>query len=714
MEKIKLRLFFFSLIYLLFISNVNCQICSGCVRSGNICTHHTAETESCLSYCRPNVLNKDDCVPCPKNIGKGNYYKILGSTCTIQTSCTKIISKSFQCVDSCPPDYSYSMGRYCYASCTGNMKEKDDNECECSNYYSKDGNDYECYSSDVICNPGHKYTYNKQCFTIKQSTYEDKYVNVITRKGISNIYEILDSCNTYFYTKDQEKICVNVCPKDKYLFVNKGSRPYECVGSCTSPYSYIKNSNECVELENCDYVDGTKCIVSPNKCLHNKDSKECVQYCQGEYLYKDTINMICEKQCDYINRNNECVSNTDGCFYTEVSDTTPNKICYSSCGESPNPFQIYDSENSAISHRCVKNCDVPPYLYKFENEQLCFQKDDFPPVMQCRDKNYLDLDKTYHCYYYAIQDDGSYKYYNNEEGCINDGFKYKKDNKGIQCLKECTSFIYEVPKNSESKKKLDECYDNVEGCQKEHYYYYNTKEKKCYISLPNGANANEIDPEKRLPKEDEGGNTYTKGCGSLRFPKITTKGICKKECDKDEYFKPDNPNKCISSCESPNNYIGYNNECLTRCPDYYISISNTLNKCVKECKDVGKYYFQGEDKCYDSCKKNNKNYFYSVSDNRCIEDCSTNGNGQKYAYDNTDSPKPCLAKPEGKYYNANNIILPNKCDLISRDDPQKCVDHCNGMKVYNKRCVDECPDKYGPYVHIYQDIHQHIFWNEGL
>ena len=87
-----------------------------------------------------------------------------------------------------------------------------------------------------------------------------------------------------------------------------------------------------------------------------------------------------------------------------------------------------------------------------------------------------------------------------------------------------------VPNNSNGK-KLDECYNSVDECKDKKYYYYNTRDRRCYVSLPAGANSNEIDVATRLPKEDEGRNTYTYGCGSLLFPKKTTKGICKKECD---------------------------------------------------------------------------------------------------------------------------------------------------------------------------------------
>ena len=83
-----------------------------------------------------------------------------------------------------------------------------------------------------------------------------------------------------------------------------------------------------------------------------------------------------------------------------------------------------------------------------------------------------------------------------------------------------------------------------------------------------------------------------------------------------------------------------------------------------------------------------------------------NTDSNKYAYAINGTHQPCLNKPEGKYYAINNIILPEKCKLISRDNPQKCVEHCNGMKVYNKRCVSEWPDKYGPYVHVLKKIVQ--------
>ena len=714
MEKIKIRIYFFFLIYFLFNSNINCNECSGCDKSGNLCKHHDESTESCPSNCMYDI-EKKDCFPCD-GIERGGYYIFDGDGCSKAESCSKIIYNTFQCVNECPDSY-YSFGKYCYQSCSGNMKEKDGtNECECvDKYYIDDNSQEHCLGDGVNCNPEHQYYYDKQCFT---EPCTNKKLKVETRSGSSNIFQCLDSCDTkFFYKQGIQEYCVDDCPKDKFLYYGT-NEPKECIDKCTSVYPYQKENNECVKIDSCSYINGTKCIESPNTCLHNKvendelNSKKCVEFCLSPYLYKNTNDNTCNKECNFINRNNECVTKTEDCFYTETSKDAVNKICYSSCKESPNPFQIYDSSNSAISRRCVKQCqDADPYLYKFENEKICFQKDDFPDFMKDIDDNYyLGSDNTYHCGLYAIKDDGSYKCYKNEKGCIDDGFSFKIDEH--QCVKECTSFIYEVPNNN-PKTKLDECYSSVQKCKDKNYYYYNTKERRCYISLPDNANSNEIDTENRKPKEDEGKNTYTRGCESLLFPKKTTKGICKKECDKDEYFRPSKPNECLSSCQIDNDdtttyYIGYNNECLTSCPHYYIEISGQ-KKCVKYCKDYGKYYFLGDHKCYNSCEKNNKKYYYNIDDNKCVETCMDNSGTNKYAYEIIDAPQPCLNKPDGKYYDINNIILNEKCKLISRDDPQKCVEHCNGMKVYNKRCVSECPDKYGLYVHKLRDGSTNIY-----
>lgn len=702
MEKIKLRIYFFFLICLLFNLKINCESndCQNCKIEGSLCKHTDEIRENCLSGCRLNLITKK-CHNCG-DIGRGDYYEFnTDSTCSKigKSSCSYILYNTFQCVSSCPDDYPYSMGNYCYQSCSGNMKIKagESKECECSFKFYKEVKDektqFLCLSSNVLCNPEHKSYYLNECSN--DACDGSKKMKVEYREGLSNIFRCSDNCenNEFLYNYGSNTYCLDSCPKNKYLYyiTEETINSKVCTEQCIEGYPYLKEK-ECIK--NCNNFNGTKCI-DPNLCLRKKDDNICVPYCDDGYSYEDVGNHICYDHCPskYITQNNKCfdINNLDKCFYFKETEDASDIICYSSCKDSPYPYLISGSK------KCVGSCTNE--YYRFENEQICYNSLDSIPYIQ-GENYYCEDNKVCHCFLYGIKD-GEYVCYNDEKSCYDAGFRYKKNNN--QCLNECTSFIYTVPKN-ENEPKLDECYDRIEECRNKNYYYYNTNDRKCYISLPPGTNPNENDSE-NLPQEDEGRNTYTYGCGSLRFPKKTTKGICKKDCDKDEYFKPSNPNQCLSNCKADDNdqtiyYIGYNNECLTSCPDYYI-VESGKNKCVQNCKDYGKYYFQGDHKCYNSCKeKDSNNYFYNLGDNKCVKTCMDNSDGNKYAYDNTYAPQPCLAKPEGKYYDINNIILTEKCKLISLNDPQKCVDHCNGMKVYNKRCVSQCPDLEGPYVHV--------------
>jgi len=481
---------------------------------------------------------KGTCVACS---GSGDYYKFSGDTCEFvgKTECTKIIYNSFQCVDSCSDSYSYSLGSICYQGCDENMINSESNKCKCIDKYFRTNEgpieQYHCLRENVLCNPEHK-SYDpitKECF--KETCGNEKIMKIENRSGSSSIAQCLDSCNEFYYEENGKKYCISSCPKDKSLYYIENNVK-NCVNSCNvGDYLYQLGNDQCVKYNDCTYINGSKCTDS---CLHNDGDKACVQFCQGSYPYKN--GQLCVQTCPtgFINQNNECVNSPDdkNCFYTIESENSNNKICYSSCKESPNPLQIYDSTKSSISHKCVKEC-TEPYPYLFENEQTCYDKCESIPILKnIKNSNYHSdtFNKICYCHLFGITDNGEYKCYNDEEGCINDQFKYKKDN---QCVKECTSFIYEVPNNSNGK-KLNECYNTVEDCKYKDYYYYNTKERRCYISLPDDANSNEINTESRKPKEDEGRNTYTRGCESLLFPKKTTKGICKKECDKDEYFRP--------------------------------------------------------------------------------------------------------------------------------------------------------------------------------
>jgi hypothetical protein len=61
----------------------------------------------------------------------------------------------------------------------------------------------------------------------------------------------------------------------------------------------------------------------------------------------------------FFNRNNEYVSSTN-------EERKFNKICYSSCKESPKPFRI------AGTNQCDTECP-PSHPYRFEKEKTCYE-----------------------------------------------------------------------------------------------------------------------------------------------------------------------------------------------------------------------------------------------------------------------------------------------------------------------------------------------------
>ena len=253
-----------------------------------------------------------------------------------------------------------------------------------------------------------------------------------------------------------------------------------------------------------------------------------------------------------------------------------------------------------------------------------------------------------------------------------------------------------------------ECIDSLEDCILKGLKFYNREELKCYASLPFGTNPpyfkNEDD------REDEGGNTYTRGCKSSYFPKFTPgTNICKVECDYNEFYTSSKPNECLSSCPSGdgNEYFIYNKECVTECPYFYIEKEDNKKECVFNCKaENGKFFFRGDKKCYDSCEDGNHKFFNSEN-NECLDTCLNNTeNNNKFSYKNNDnSPKECLDYTN-TYYDDDYYIL-GSCNgdepYISKSDNMKCVTNCinyidssNNIKIVgiNSNTCEICSAKY--------------------
>ena len=241
-----------------------------------------------------------------------------------------------------------------------------------------------------------------------------------------------------------------------------------------------------------------------------------------------------------------------------------------------------------------------------------------------------------------------------------------------------------------------------DDCQKLHYY--NKDDLMCYSSLPDTYYENEIDINSGFPKEDEGKNTITlksKGCKSSFFPKLTAQQPqrCQMECNSNEYYKSNEPNKCLSSCfetEADYNkfYIGSNKECLTECPYFYIEEiegEHTIKKCLVNCEEYNKFFFENEKKCYGNCLDGGHQFYFSDNyEKECLNTCKNN-TIKKYVKINDNSPSKCLEKSESDYFDEDYNILGNSCGSLYKSftDPHMCVSFCIKYN-YTSNNVKEC------------------------
>ena len=696
MSKIKTRIYFLFLINLTLISYCQNQCDSpACQKDGNQCKGEYCDS----TKCKPNMFSSK-CYYCEDCTSATQFYQINegGNTCTPKSECTLIIEGSNQCVESCG-NY-FKLGSYCYRDCTGNMQPKDGvgRECECNGYYSIENIGgktlYHCYGGNCDSEFSYKDLETKECSNNSCSGKRRMIGNGITRCSLT--------CQENEKLNKDENLCLTECPSNKQYYYLDDNGEYICTSNCEEKGLYIKEGDtECKSIHECAFVSvigsERKCLDS---CLHNYGSKECVESCTGEYPYEDTDSSTCYANCPtkYVKEGDQykCENDISDCFFTNTNEYDLNKICYKNGCPNSHPNQIFNTK------KCVNGCSSD-YIYVFnENQKICYSSCDSIPFIG---KNYYEIDQKCFCYLYGLKDDETYKCYDSEIASFNDGFRFKQ---GRQALLKCEpdKFKYIVNK-TEGERKLDVCYESYTDCKTKDLPYYNHETYECFSTLPQDGQyyPNEYDSSTKLPKEDNNHNTYyLDKCGpDLR--KLTLSGVCKLDCDDNEYYVFNNINNyyVCKKCDGENEYISEDGkECKSECEHYYYidELDNNKKKCVENCKDIGKFFYNGDKKCYDSCTKNNKNFFYKTN-NECVESCRGNADGE-YAYDVDNGPQKCIPLPEGKYYKETSehkyIIQDTPCTYYDINDAQKCVDdYCNGYKIYHDRCVNECPDLAGPY-----------------
>ena len=742
---------------------VKCEVCSGCKIVNNICTHVNPFIKSCNPNCRPNLATlpqipniepsdtslteepfNPQCFLCPGIIEGQKYHINSNGDCLLEfdhnEKCKFMVYNTKQCLESC--SNLKQMGDFCYQDCdSGNRKPDGDNNCICKSYYYIDSEDgkslWRCYNQK--CDSFHQ-SYNetdKQCFTSDDcdsnsnmnKTYEE-------RDDMSGIYKCSERCNeTQKYYNGH---CVNICPSEVPYYYTDDEGIKICTEDCKSQNLYYRDTRECIQ--NCDeeefISDDNRCITS---CIlpfyqykDDQDKAHCTLNCTGRTKFKQEVEGSdpktgqCVSHCDsqfYIN--DKCVNSTEKekCFYKKEeeiitdsigidsisSDTIEenyiNRQCLISCSEIPDyPCYIYGTKE------CIK-CEVPGYCHH-EREYELFPTNGTNTDL-ATDSFYFDPEEYIcNCILYAMENNRKHCF-KDEAACKSKGYFFRRGN---ECLKVCKPY-FEV-RDDVNDGLVDQylriCFNSVDECKSEDYFYYNVDMLTCWNTCPDDMFSIQVDSD-GYPFEDNTRSTCVKKCGK-DFPKHTKgKNICKKECDANEFFTLDEPNICLSTCEgaypSDTTYFGENNECLKYCDFNKFILTTTIFdkthiRCVSKCADYGKFYVNFDQKCYDKCKDvEGDNYYYYNNNQRCLTSCLYNDLPEKFSYLNTSDvfeKEKCRLTNENKYYyEEDKIIRTDPCELFSPEDSFKCLYNCDGGKVLpNGTCTTECPPEYPYYENL--------------
>ena len=599
---------------------------------------------------------------CPK---KARYYtKVMKKEDDGTSSLSSIL-----CSKSCP---KYVNGNECIQKCDDKLIFIDLSRKIriCSNL-----------SLSSLCPKNYPYKYNnKYCLKSCQDT-------------ISSLFSDIENKKTYLLEEGEQKICT-----DSYTGHYIDESTLKLVKDCSkSIYGPFHNSTHCVtRCEKKVTVDTYECVESceiasttTKKYLSNVDNVcylECPNYLGRPF--KDKNNKKCQKCNNPSNPSNN--PNEEVGYYTYGHD-----ICYDSCDEIPS------SKGEIYYHNYGHNfCSTTPcnqaQNYKYSssiNPKVCYES-----CSEIKDGKKYNYEKDYICYQENPVSTGDTAYYlydkiskitkifQNQEGCLDAGYKFLK---GTNCVKECSEDEYKI---LPTHNKLGACLKiNADGTLPKNCIYYN-KSKIC----SDKCNLFEIE-------DDEYVSTH--------------KENCVKKCPEILY---ENGNKCQSYCGSEKLHIDEPiKKCVDKCNYYKVTkTGNNLIKktCVDKCTDGqghNAFYISSginKGKCVDSCKKQtdtNDTFSYDNKNSHqpCISKCPPS---MPYYYDDNDHEKICLRICDKFYSNKNNnLICTDHCkkeELILPGNICSNINECPSDSPYmlknesNIRCLPSCPEEFPFYL----------------
>ena len=74
----------------------------------------------------------------------------------------------------------------------------------------------------------------------------------------------------------------------------------------------------------------------------------------------------------YDNNHNKCVR-PDECDFYDSTEADGAKKCYDSCKTRTGTANVYHNYGSK---KCISGCTEGPYLYEYEEDKICYKKED--------------------------------------------------------------------------------------------------------------------------------------------------------------------------------------------------------------------------------------------------------------------------------------------------------------------------------------------------
>ena len=262
--------------FLIKYSALNCKInIFICERKCESCDEYTyleKKCNSCLQNYHMSNINKGYCSLCQdKYSSLWHYNDLLSSSkcfddynfCYEISNLNKpfMIYDTFECVENCPSNYNYQIGKYCINSCNKEKMILKRNECKCEDNYK------------FILN-----RINNEISCVKDCPVELPFIDNMTKECVLNCPSNTEVIFNY--------TCLSECPEFTNKIENGNSYTCECKFSSNdiliNNLHYIECSPKIECLNGYYYDSNTKKCVKECESFHNDN--ECLDFCDNNYI----------------------------------------------------------------------------------------------------------------------------------------------------------------------------------------------------------------------------------------------------------------------------------------------------------------------------------------------------------------------------------------------------------------------------------------------